>query len=238
MNNIERPEQRIEDAVRIRPAATLLNIRDTPHGIEVFALQRSAQMRFLPGHIAFPGGTLDNADWGILDDGGEYVQAQQHSDDTAYAVGALRECAEEVGWLCALRLQSGVVRDVSLTFAEQQRLLDNQVGFWEVVQSYAAGLAFGRLRFVGRWVTPAGMPAHFDTRFFLHVMTDGALKPSVSRAENDWGDWIRPQETLNQIESGDVQAVPPTIAMLRGLTRFQSTADCFASFDVPGPDPI
>jgi len=222
--------------VLIRPAATLLMVRDTVNGIEVLALQRSKQMRFLPGHIAFPGGTLDVEDWETLRFAtGDTVQAGQHPDDVAYASAALRECAEEIGWLCAIRGTDGVVHEVGLSLAEQAELLQNQNAYSKVVQLHGSGLAYCRLRFVGRWVTPPSMPARFDTRFFLYVMTDPSLVPSVSQAENDWAAWIRPVDTLEQIAAGAVQAVPPTIAMLRGLNQFESTAACVRALDVPGP---
>lgn len=46
----------------LRPASTVILVRDAPDGIEVFMLRRSAQSRFLPDAYVFPGGTVDAAD--------------------------------------------------------------------------------------------------------------------------------------------------------------------------------
>src|SRR5438128_3897460 len=43
----------------LRPAATVLLLRDTPQGIEVLMTRRSASASFAPGAFVFPGGVID-----------------------------------------------------------------------------------------------------------------------------------------------------------------------------------
>jgi hypothetical protein len=45
-----------------RPAATVILLRDTAAGPEVFMLQRTRGAAFLPGAYVFPGGAIDATD--------------------------------------------------------------------------------------------------------------------------------------------------------------------------------
>jgi len=42
---------------QIRDAASAVVARDAEEGLEVLVLERSAASRFLPGYVAFPGGS-------------------------------------------------------------------------------------------------------------------------------------------------------------------------------------
>ena len=46
----------------VRPAATVLLLRDSPQGIEVLMTRRSMTASFAPGAYVFPGGGIDAAD--------------------------------------------------------------------------------------------------------------------------------------------------------------------------------
>jgi recombination protein RecT len=46
----------------VRPAATVLLLRDAPHGLEVLMTRRSMTASFAPGAYVFPGGGIDAAD--------------------------------------------------------------------------------------------------------------------------------------------------------------------------------
>jgi len=70
----------------IRPAATVLLVRDTPAGLEVLMQRRNSTMVFASGTYVFPGGRVDEAD-GVGDD--------------AYRTAAVRECQEEAGLVIA-----------------------------------------------------------------------------------------------------------------------------------------
>ena len=45
--------------VPLRPAATILLLRDSADGIEVFMVVRNHQIDFAAGALVFPGGTTD-----------------------------------------------------------------------------------------------------------------------------------------------------------------------------------
>ena len=72
--------------VPVKAAATVMLLRDTTSGVEVFMLRRTQNAAFAGGMYVFPGGKVDPAD-------GE--------GDEAYRVAAVRECYEEAGVLLA-----------------------------------------------------------------------------------------------------------------------------------------
>lgn len=231
-----------EEQPPIRPAATILIVRDAQEGIEVLTLKRAKHMRFLPGFIAFPGGAVSPSDVNLADECvvGEIV-ASERADDAVHAVAALRECAEEIAWLCCLTEDAvggaqGTVSDRVLSEAEQQALLDSDGAFGELLGPYR--IDANRLRFVGRWVTPKGMPARFDTRFFVYVANSVNLPVHVHASELEWAKWVNPAEVLAAIERGEEEAVPPTRAMLNALSKMSNANMCMKELTVPGPQSV
>ncbi|BFM16057.1 hypothetical protein R50073_22400 [Maricurvus nonylphenolicus] len=69
------------------PAATVVIIRDGDNGLETLLLQRAAAIKFAGGAWVFPGGRVDEADYG-----------DDHTDiESASRRAAARECVEEAG---------------------------------------------------------------------------------------------------------------------------------------------
>jgi 8-oxo-dGTP pyrophosphatase MutT (NUDIX family) len=71
----------------IRPAATVVLLRDRANGLEVLMLRRHTALDFAAGMWVFPGGRLDDADYG--DDTGDVMAAARRA--------AVRETREEAG---------------------------------------------------------------------------------------------------------------------------------------------
>ncbi|MCL6445330.1 MAG: NUDIX domain-containing protein, partial [Alicyclobacillus sp.] len=229
-----------------RPAAAVLLLRDAPgaaSGVQVLVLQRGRQMRFLPGYLAFPGGSVEAADERVaLQFRTGTLCASAHSDDDTFAVAALRECAEEIGWLCACRPRVGErtgshASALSLDASQQADLLEPSGSFADLLDRLQLQLDLGRMRFVGRWITPPQMPVRFDTRFFA---TDGSAIGEVrrvNRAEVDWAAWHDPAELLARIGRGEALSLPPTRAMLAALASTPNVATALMTLSVPGPSP-
>ena len=72
------PGIELPDRSKLRPAAVLMPIIETPQGERVILTKRSARLKHHPGQIAFPGGRIDDTD----------------ADAVA---AALRESHEEIG---------------------------------------------------------------------------------------------------------------------------------------------
>ena len=94
-------------ASNIRPAASVLVLRDGARGVEVLLMRRPERgdNDFRSGACVFPGGVLDAADSGAWrwclgqDDAMASARLGLAEGGLNYFVAALRECFEEVGLL-------------------------------------------------------------------------------------------------------------------------------------------
>ncbi len=201
---------------RPRPAATLVVLRDSPDGLEVLLTDRPQHLRFMGGATVFPGGAVADADRDPRWDG--TVRRPPHEllslvdDDPSVALGAfvcaLREAFEEVGLLLA---------DGDLT-----RSASHDAGlFLEACLQNGVDLRADRLVPGGRWVTPMGSPARFDTHFFLAEAPAG-WEPDPDPREVAGARWATPAAALAELASGKAIMAPPTIEMLQRLESLDS----------------
>ena len=187
----------------LRPAATVVVVRDGPSGIEVLLGRRPARQAF-GGAWVFPGGTLDPEDHDIDLTGIDL-------DDGAWRAAALRELAEEVG--------------IFLTEPEHSvdRPLEGAAVYRSVRDADAAFLP-ERLAYLSNWITPEGIAKRFDTRFYLAVVEPstpiGPISPELEVVE-----WVRPEAALARHERGEIELIMPTIAHLELLRGFERSAD-------------
>jgi 8-oxo-dGTP pyrophosphatase MutT (NUDIX family) len=75
---------------QLRHAASLIAGRDGEDGLELLVVERGAGSRFLPGYVAFPGGSVDEGDEAL-------ASAWWGAPQEAGRACALRELAEEAG---------------------------------------------------------------------------------------------------------------------------------------------
>jgi len=80
--------------------------------------------------------------------------------------------------------------------------------------------------YVGHWTTPESSPRRFDTRFFLARFPGGEVFADHDEFEDLW--WARPIEILKRVESGEVNAITPTLSFLTSLTHYRNVDNAFA----------
>lgn len=222
----------------IRLSASLLILRDGPEGIEVMTVKRSDKMRYLPGFLAFPGGAISHQDDEWSQDGLLYGEVMNGDvSDEMYVLGAIRECAEEIGWVCGIEPGGiqGMRADRDITEEIQLAFLNHPESFKQWVQSENLYINLSYFRFIGRWVGPHGRPAQFDTRFYALTAIAQDLQARTVALENQWARWCRPQTILEDIKKGKEKAVPPTIAMFEGIACFPNVKDCMDHLCVQDP---
>lgn len=78
-----------------------------------------------------------------------------------------------------------------------------------------------------RWITPEVSPRRYDTWFFVAEMPSGQ-HVTVSDAESDTAEWLRPADALDAARSGRITLLPPTAVVLADLAGFDSVTAVLA----------
>ena len=238
-------------AVPLRPASTVMLLRDSEHDREVFMMQRTTTAAFASGMYVFPGGRVDDVDGASeLDDLCEGLTDAEASDllrvpsgGLAYWVAAIRESFEEAGVLLARDEHGDFVRlndpDSRQRFAAARHAVhDGALSLAEFCRQEGLRLAVDTISYVSHWVTPVGEKRRFDTRFFV------AVAPSAQELMHDDKEtiaslWVTPTDALGRAERGELAMIPPTVANLQFLAPHHSTSAAVAAAQTIGvPTPI
>ncbi len=194
-------------ASNIRPAASVLVLRDGPRGVEVLLMRRPERgdNDFRSGMCVFPGGVLDRSDAQTralcfgLDDAAASARLGVPGGGLDYFIAALRETFEEVGLLFAC-LPGGEPIDMAAhadTLRDwRSRLHRGEADIAQFCRAMDWRLDLRDTAYFAHWLTPVIRPKRFDTRFFLRVA------PAGQTAMPDMGEalelmWLRPHEALD-----------------------------------------
>ena len=215
------------------PAATVLLLRDTDQGPEVFMVARHHQIEAFSGALVFPGGKVDPQD----DDPAlaEHCRTPVGQPPLAYWIAAVREAFEESGVLLARRRDGGPINQQTLA-GERERLCAGGQDLLALCRRHQLQLTLDRLTPFARWITPKVRPQQFDTWFFL------APLPAGQNARHDGGEnldsmWIRPAEAIERARAGQLPLVFPTRMNLARLARPQH-ADVNAVLRAAAGEPV
>ena len=219
--------------VPIRPAATIVVARDGERGIEILLVRRPREMAFAAGAHVFPGGAVDPEDEALaaacvgLDDAEASRRLGVPAGGLAYWICAMRECFEEVGLLYAYEGEA---------LARFDSPARDEGDFGAFIRSRRLRLAADRLAYLSHWITQAGRPRRYDTRFFI------AAAPEHQEAVHDGReaiahDWFAPQDALERHARGEIQLLFPTMKTLEALARFGRVADALDYARSPRPMP-
>lgn len=204
-----------------RDASTVVLLRDTPAGVEVFLVQRAASMDFMGGLFVFPGGKLDAEDSSAamrarIAGGADaaavlaFADAVDDAHAVALAVTAVRETLEEAGVLL------GVDRQPAELEALRRRLLDG-ASLAALLEQHGLTLELSALAALARWITPAFERKRYDTRFYV------ARAPDDQRAGFDAREtvacrWLAPARAIDEARAGTIKLAPPTLHTLEQLS--------------------
>ncbi|WP_090137686.1 MBL fold metallo-hydrolase [Limnohabitans sp. DM1] len=197
----------------LRPAATVLLLRDGPGGLEVLMTRRSMTASFAPGAYVFPGGGIDAAD------AQAHSMAQRRPTQSdlhlTQAIAAIRESFEELGILFA-RHADGRWADHSDIAA-----IDRQTAFASQCQVRGLTLAADQVFVLAHWITDRDLPRRFDVPFLVARMPEGQT-PVADESEQFEPVWVRPQDALDRHAGGQFFIIFPTIRTLDRLKSFAS----------------
>lgn len=219
-----------------RDAATVLLLRDSAVGVEVYLQRRVKGMPFAGGMTAYPGGSVDprdtDADIGwIGPPAGVWAESFGCGEALARALvcAAVRETFEEVGVLLAAAGDDAVViADDSDWEAERQALLRREHSLAELLTRRGLRLRADLLRPWAHWITPEDQPRRYDTRFFAAALPSGVHPRDIS-GEADETVWVSPVEAMAQNEAGTRPMLAPTLYTLRQIAAHPSVAAVLAA---------
>jgi 8-oxo-dGTP pyrophosphatase MutT (NUDIX family) len=194
----------------LRKAASVIVARGGVDDLEVLVLERASGSRFLPGYVAFPGGSTDAEDADLAE---RWFGTREESARAC----AVRELLEEVG----LALTAGGLEECA------GRELD------EVSSSPPT---IDQLPEVAHWIAPPQIPVRFDARYFalgapsgLHVVPDGDETTAA------W--WATPTELLEGWRTGRRKLYWPTYFTVQAIAPCESVTDLLAlRIDTREPD--
>jgi 8-oxo-dGTP pyrophosphatase MutT (NUDIX family) len=239
-------------SIPVRPAATVMLVRDGTDGLEVFMLQRTHGAAFARSQYVFPGGKVDDADHGDvfepicdgLDDGPASAQMGLERGGLAWLVAAIRECFEEAGVLLARPVDdTDVIRfddpDVAARFNDaRHRVHDGSLSLADLCEREGLRLLVDRMHLVDHWITPVGERRRFDTRFFV-ARAPEAQEPLHDDGETIASLWVRPADALRMWQDGELQMFPPTVFSLRFLEPHATAEAAMAAAEAVGiPQPV
>lgn len=219
------------EEVPARDAATVLLVRDSPRGLEVYLQRRAGRLAFAGGMHAFPGGVVDPGDhaadlvWAHPPD----ARDAEHlgASPGALVCAAARELLEECGVLLAQRADGGPAGPVRAR--DRAALLAGGLRFADLLARDGHALSARLLRPWSRWVTPPDQPRRYDTRFLLAALPPGQEPVELGAgSESEAGGWERPGEVLRRHGRGECAMLLPTAQTLAELTPWACVADVHA----------
>jgi glyoxylase-like metal-dependent hydrolase (beta-lactamase superfamily II)/8-oxo-dGTP pyrophosphatase MutT (NUDIX family) len=211
----------------LRPAATVLLLRDSPQGIEVLMTRRSMTASFAPGAYVFPGGGIDAAD--ALAHSQSTRRATQSDVHLTQAIAAIRESFEELGVLLARRPDGSHLGTVEIA------ALDRKAPFAAVCAANGLTLDGAEVFVLAHWITDRDLPRRFDVPFLVARMPEGQ-EPVADESEQFEPVWVRPADALARHAAGGFFIIFPTIRTLERLQTYpsvQALLDACAFNDEP-----
>ena len=217
-NNLMKPPKNQTFNKTIRPAASVILVRDGVDGPEVFMLQRPGRGDFPELHV-FPGGKVDEEDDAL---GPQLRPPMSPNHPPArFKIAAIRECFEESGVLLVdSSFQYLSLEDQDMFRAE---LLESEVSFAQRVEEFGLTIDDHGVEYFSHWITPPYAPARFDTRFFIAEIS--AHQNAENHAsETVAGLWQTPEHALALYAKGEWQMIVPTLTTLRMISGYPDVA--------------
>lgn len=218
-----------------KDASTVILVRDSASGPEVFLLRRVVGMAFAGGMTVFPGGGVDpqDADADVAWSGPPVSWwAERFGVDEgrakALVCAAVRETFEECGVLLAGPTADTVVADTSGYADARRRLEARELSFSEFLARENLVLRADLLRPWSNWITPVGETRRYDTRFFVAAAPAGQVADGET-SEAEEVSWQTPAEAIADWSKGHTMLLPPTWSQLRSIAEFDTVAGVLAA---------
>ncbi len=201
-----------------RPAATIMLLRNSAAGLEVFMTVRHHAIEFASGALVFPGGRVEDSDHAIA------AREGLHDGRLApgFFIAGIRETFEECGILLARprgsALLVGTERLRPIAAAFKQRVANDHAAFADLLAAEDLVPAADLLEPFAHWITPPSQRKRFDTVFFVAEAPAGQIG-THDGAEAVASVWIAPQAAIAASQAGQYKMMFPTMLNLQKLAR-------------------
>ena len=237
-----------KSSVTARHASTVLLLRDSEPGVEVFMERRHIKSDFVGGAYVFPGGRVDPEDrvdealcHGLTDRETSARLSLEEGGLTFY-VAAIRECFEEAGVLLAYD-REGRLLDFSDRSVEEHyealrgELNAGKLSLLDIAAQEGLTLATDRISYWAHWITPEGQPRRYDTRFFV---TRAPKNQTAGHDDHELTSsaWVTAREALEHARRKEWMIIFPTIRNLQKLAQFDTADAAIAAVDAQTEFPI
>nr|WP_157345506.1 NUDIX hydrolase [Nocardioides sp. MAH-18] len=201
-----------------RNAATVILMRPSEQGPEVYYLRRHVSMDFAGGMCVYPGGGVDPRDFDATvawagPSPASWAERLGCDEETARALvcAAVRETFEESGVLLAGTSSSSVVADTSGDDWEADRvaLESRELSMTDFLNRRELVLRTDLLGVWDAWLTPIFEPKRYRTWFFVAALPTGQVTRDVS-TESSSVSWIPARVAAVQADAGELALMPPT----------------------------
>ncbi len=211
------------EPVPIRPAATIMLLRDEP-AFEVLMVKRHHQIDFASGALVFPGGKTHDGDhdpaWREWTAGWDDLDGEQRG----LRIAAIREVYEEAGVLLARGRDGEPFAGDERAGAAREAIAKDQRAFLDLVRELDVKLDLQALTVFARWITPNMMPKRFDTWFYLARANSDQLAICDGWETVDV-EWIAPAEAIRLAAAGERTVIFPTRMNLQLLAEASDAPD-------------
>lgn len=213
--------------VPIRPAATILLLRDAPE-FQVLMVRRHHQIDFASGALVFPGGKshADDEDpaWASHALGWAELDAVQRT----LRIAAIREVFEEAGVLVGHRRDGAPIPETACNLDTRLAVDRGDRRFIDVVRELEVEIDLAALTVFARWITPPLTPKRFDTWFYAVAAPPDQLAVCDGRETVD-AEWISPRGALDLAAAGARKVIFPTRMNLQLLAESTSADGAIAA---------
>jgi 8-oxo-dGTP pyrophosphatase MutT (NUDIX family) len=202
-------------SAELHEAASVILLRRSHPGFEVFLLRRHQRASFMASSFVFPGGRTEPG------------------EDARTA--AARELFEEAGVLLARMDPKADAETLEMPIVPQlrRRILDGKPAQAALT---AAGLSWSTEVLVpwSHWITPSIEPKRFSARFFVCELPSGQ-QPSFDDIETVEQVWVRPGEAIAR--AGELTLPPPQVRTFWELAQHATVDDVLAAGRVRATEP-
>jgi 8-oxo-dGTP pyrophosphatase MutT (NUDIX family) len=204
--------------VEPRNAATVILMRPSADGPEVYYMRRQVSMDFAGGMCVFPGGGVDPRDFDTTvawagPSPAEWAARLGCDEETARALvcAAVRETYEESGVLLAGTSDTSVVADTTTDDWEADRaaLESRELSMTDFLNNRGLVLRTDLLGVWDAWLTPIFEPKRYRTWFFVASLPGGQRTRDVS-SESSSVTWLPARVAAERADAGELALMPPT----------------------------